>query len=256
MSIFRNKRFQQLLPIVFFILVLIIWEILVRALEVSKFILPPPSKIAEAFLSNPSRFVINTGWTAYEAFLGFSIGLFVGVFLAALIAQFRTLDLIATPYLVLIQVTPMVAIAPLLVIWFGFGLAPKVVIAFLISFFPITINTVIGLRSADRDALDLMRILAAPGYFSFLRVRMPFALPYLLSGIKIAAPAAVIGAIVAEFVSSTRGLGFIILSSKATLQIANIFVAIMGSALLGITTFLLAVFAESRLLRWHESQMR
>ena len=256
MKLLGNKRFRKLLPLVFVILVLISWEVLVRALDVSKFILPPPSKIVEAFLSDPSRFATSTAWTAYEAFLGFSIGLVVGVFLAALISQFRTLDHIITPYLVLIQVTPMVAIAPLLVIWFGFGLAPKVVIAFLISFFPITINTVIGLRSADRDALDLMRVLAATGHFSFLRVKMPFALPYLLSGIKIAAPAAVIGAIVAEFVSSTRGLGFVILSAKAQLRIADIFVAIVGSALLGITMFSLSVFAESRLLRWHESQMR
>ena len=176
--------------------------------------------------------------------------------LAAAIAYVLTLERTLMPYLVILQVTPIIAIAPLLVLWFGFGLVPKVLIAFLISFFPITVNTAIGLRSADKDALDLMKVLAAKEQFIFLRVRLPFALPYLLSSLKIAAPAAVIGAIIAEFVSSTQGLGYVILLSKSTLRTADLFVAIAGSASLGTTMFGLAVLVESRFLRWHESQIR
>ena len=256
MSLFTRTRFLQLLPLIFFGLVVVVWEAAVQILDISKFLLPAPSAVLNAFLDEPGRFVFHTWRTAYEALLGFGLGLALGVSLAAAIAYVRTLDRILMPYLVIIQVTPIIAIAPVLVLWFGFGLLPKVLIAFLISFFPITVNTAIGLRSADKDALDLMKVLAAKERFVFLRVRLPFALPYLLSSIKIAAPAAVIGAIIAEFVSSTQGLGYVILISKSTLRTADLFVAIVGSASLGITMFGLSVLTESKLLRWHESQIR
>ncbi len=256
MSVFTRSRFLRWLPLIFSGLVVVVWEGAVQALDISKFLLPAPSAILDAFLDKPQRFAFHTWRTAYEALLGFAIGLALGVFLAAVMAYVRTLERMMMPYLVIIQVTPIVAIAPVLVLWLGTGLAPKIAVAFLISFFPITVTTAIGLRSADRDALDLMKVLAATERFVFLRVRLPFALPYLLSSIKIAAPAAVIGAIVAEFVSSTQGLGYVILISKSTLRTADLFVAIVGSAALGITMFALSVLAESRFLRWHESQIR
>ncbi len=256
MGLFTRSRFLRWLPPIFFGIVIVGWEAAVQILDISKFLLPAPSSILNAFLDHPQRFLFHTWRTAYEALMGFAIGLALGVFLAAAIAYVRTLERMVMPYLVIIQVTPIVAIAPVLVLWLGTGLAPKVAVAFLISFFPITVSTAIGLRSADRDALDLMKVLAATERFVFLRVRLPFALPYLLSSMKIAAPAAVIGAIVAEFVSSTQGLGYVILISKSTLRTADLFVAIVGSATLGITMFGLSVLAESKFLRWHESQIR
>ena len=256
MSLQARSRFLRWLPLIFSVFVVIVWEAAVQILDISKFLLPAPSSIVTAFLDEPQRFAYHTWRTAYEAMLGFMLGLALGVFLAAVMAYVRALERMVMPYLVIIQVTPIVAIAPVLVLWLGTGLAPKVAVAFLISFFPITVNTAIGIRSADKDALDLMKVLAATERFMFLRVRLPFALPYLLSSIKIAAPAAVIGAIVAEFVSSTQGLGYVILISKSTLRTADLFVAIVGSAALGVTMFALSVLAETRLLRWHESQIR
>jgi len=170
------------------------------------------------------------------------------------IAYSRTLEQAIYPYLVVTQVVPMIAVAPLLAIWFGYGPLPRVIIAFLIAFFPIVINTVIGLRSPDRNMIMLLRSMNARESEVLGKVRFPWALPYVFAACRVAAPTTIIGAIVAEFVGSDSGLGYVILYAKGYQQTDMIFVAILASAALGIAFFAAVVVVESRLIGWHESR--
>ncbi|MTD12342.1 ABC transporter permease subunit [Nakamurella sp. YIM 132087] len=237
------------------IVIIGLWEASVQLFGIPIYVAPAPSDIVETFLVRPGYYIDATLWTGLEAVLGLIAAVVFGVAVALAVSASRILDRIAMPYLVLLQVTPTIAIAPLMSIWFGFGFTPKVVVAFLSSFFPIIVSTAIGLRSTDRDALDMLKVIAAPGRFVFFRARIPFALPHFLGSLKIAAPAAVIGAMVGEFVSSTRGLGYVIMTSQASLRTGALFVAIIGSALLGVATFAIATWSEKRFLRWHDSQI-
>jgi NitT/TauT family transport system permease protein len=157
------------------------------------------------------------------------------------------------PYLVVLHITPIVAIAPLLAIWFGLGMTTKVVVTFLIAFFSITVGAASGLRAADPDQVMLMRSLNASEMQILWRVRLPAATVPLMAGIRVAAPATVVGAIVAEFVSPDKGLGYLILEAKNSLNTAELFLSIAACAVVGLVFFGIATAAERRLLHWHPS---
>jgi NitT/TauT family transport system permease protein len=251
----RLLRGKWVLPAAVLVIVIGLWELVCRVFDVPRFVVPAPSLIWSSFTARPGDFAHHTWVTGYEALLGLLASLVIGVFLALMLAQWRLLDRIMTPYLVLLQVTPTIAIAPMLTVWFGYDAMPKIVTAFLTSFFPVVIMTTVGLRSSDRDVLDLFRVLAAPRRFVFWRVKIWFALPQFLGALKIAVPAAVIGAIIGEFISSTKGLGYVLMTAQASLNTGVLFVAIICSSLLGIAAFAVAAAAEHVLLFWHESQM-
>lgn len=232
-----------------------VWELVCRIFAVPKYVVPMPSLIADTFFDKPGVYLEATWVTGLEAALGLAAAVVLGVVLAVIVAQWRAMDRTLTPYLVLLQVTPTIAIAPMLTVWFGYDTLPKVITAFLTSFFPIVITTAVGLRSADRDVLDMLSVISAPQRFVFFRAKIWFALPHFLSALKVAVPGAVVGAIIGEFIASTQGLGYIIMTAQASLNTGALFVAIVGSAFLGVLTFALASFAERRLLHWHESQM-
>lgn len=252
----RARSLRRWLPLVALVTTIVVWEAVIRTSDIPSYLFPAPSAIVQSFLDDPGLVWQNTLTTGSEAVLGFLLGVVIGVVVAVAIAYSQTVERIIYPYLVLTQVTPIVAIAPLLVIWFGIGLAPKVVVAFLVAFFPIAVNFAIGLKSPDRDMILLMRSLAASEPTVFRKIRVPFAMPYLFSAFRIAAPATVIGAIVGEFVTSNKGLGFMIVRAKATLDTATLFLAMIASALLGLFMFAIFGLLERRLLRWHESQSR
>ncbi|MGE2714720.1 ABC transporter permease [Mycolicibacterium litorale] len=243
------------LPVGVLILVVGAWEAASQVFGIPRYIVPSPSLIWSTFWERPAEYAFHAWVTGYEALLGLLAALVIGVLLALLLAQWRLLDRIMMPYLVLMQVTPTVAIAPMLTIWFGYDAMPKVVTAFLTSFFPIVIMTTVGLRSADRDVLDLFHVIAAPRNFVFWRVKIWFALPQFLGALKVAVPAAVVGAIIGEFISSTQGLGYVIMTAQASLNTGVLFVAILCSSLLGIAAFAVTSAVTRKLLYWHESQM-
>jgi NitT/TauT family transport system permease protein len=242
----RSERLERFLPLFGLVVLVAAWEFAVRAFDLPSYLLPAPSAVIGRILDNLGTFAGHIAVTAYEALLGLSIAIVIAVVLALLLSRSRRAERLVFPYLVLIQVTPIVAIAPLLIIWLGPGLEPKVAIAVIIAFFPIVVTTVTGLQSADPAALDLMRSYAATEIQEYRYLRIPHAVPYLLAGFRIAAPLAVVGAIVAEMVGSDKGLGFLIIRAKGILDTELLFAGILGSALLGISLFLAFSALERR----------
>jgi ABC-type nitrate/sulfonate/bicarbonate transport system permease component len=226
------------------VLLLVVWESGVVALRVPTFLLPAPSSIVERLLRDPGYIVDQVLYTGLEAAAGLGIAIAVALVMAVLITRSHLLERIVYPYLVLIQVTPIVAIAPLLIVWLGTGIEPKIGIAALIAFFPIVVNVTAGLKSASDQALELMRSLAASEPQVFRFVRIPFAVPFAFAAFRIAAPVSVIGAIVGEMVGSNQGLGFVVMRAKGVIDTPLLFVGILGSAFLGIGMFLLFVLLE------------
>jgi NitT/TauT family transport system permease protein len=187
--------------------------------------------------------------------LGFSLGAGVAILLAVFMAHSRFLEKSLFPVAIMVKVTPIVAIAPLLAIWFGFGLLPKVFIAALIVFFPVMVNAVVGFRSVNPRALDLLRSLAASPWEVFFKLRVPSSLPYLFAAFKVSIPLSVIGAVVAEWFSGQDGLGRVIQVSNSNLDMPMAFAAIVSLAALGISLYLITSALERRLLFWHESSI-
>jgi putative hydroxymethylpyrimidine transport system permease protein len=221
-----------------------------EALSIEPYLVPAPSEIASSLWENRSLLAENAWVTMREMLLGILVALLVGVGFAALMHRWRVLRDAAYPLVVASQTIPIVVIAPILVVWLGYGLAPKVVIVALICFFPVTVSALDGLRSADPEAIKLMRTLDASRWQSFRRVEAPSALPSLFTGAKIAVVVAPIGAVFGEWVGSSAGLGHMILTDNANLEVAREFATVlvlsaMALALMGLTTL-----AEHRVVTW------
>lgn len=233
--------------------VLAAWEGWVRLRDVKPYLVPAPSRVAERLYQDPSLFLTQGLRTLEGAMLGFALGASIAFLLATVMAQSRWLERSIFPLAILVKVTPMVAIAPLLTIWFGFGLMPKVFIAALIVFFPIMVNALVGFRSVNPNALALLQSLAASRTEIFLRLRVPSSLPYLFAAFRVSIPMSVIGAVVAEWFSGDRGLGALIYVANNNLDMATAFAGVFSLALLGVGLYLLTIYIERRVLFWHES---
>ena len=230
-----------------------IWEAWVRLRHVKPYLVPTPSSVARRLGDDPSLFLREGFHTLEGALVGFLLGAGIAFLLAALMSQSRFLERAVFPLAILIKVTPIIAIAPLLTIWFGFGLFPKVFIAALIVFFPVMVNALVGFRSVSGDALWLFESYAASPAEVFLKLRVPSALPYLFAAFKFSIPLSVIGAVVAEWFSGDRGLGRVIYVANSNLDMATAFAGIFSLALLGVGLYLLSTIIESKVLFWHES---
>ncbi len=229
----------------------LLWEGLARLSGFPTFILPLPWQVWVRFLDvlKNGQLAYHTGLTLGEVLAGLGLGLALASVLGYVIAKSPALERALTPYIVASQAVPIVAIAPLLVIWFGSGLRSKVLICALIVFFPILINTVLGLRSVEPDLRDLLRSLKASPWQTFTKLELPAALPILLSGLKVGATLSVIGAVVGEFVGADRGLGFLINFAKGQYDTALVFVAVIGLVLIALGLFGVVTLLERLLLR-------
>jgi len=242
---------RQTIPVVIFlILVLIFWEFCVYIFNIPEYLLPKPSVIFTKLFQSLSFLYPHIGVTALESFLGFLLGILLGTLLAIVFVHSKTLELSVYPYAIALKTVPIVAIAPLLIVWFGNGILPKVIVAAIISFFPVVVNTVKGLRSIDEEAFDLFDSLAASKWQVFIKLRIPTSLPYIFSSLRIASTLAVIGAIVGEFSGADKGLGFFILISSHRLETVDMFVGILLSSLLGITFFYAIALIEHYAVPW------
>ncbi len=228
------------------------WELVVRGFNVPMLLMPPPSAVAGALWRGlvSGTLLHHLGVTLFETVAGFLLGAVGGLVLGALIAQSARLERLVYPYVVAFQTVPKVALAPLIVIWFGFGLSAKVVIAATIAFFPVLANTVVGLRAVPADQLELMRAFLATKPQTLWKLRVPQALPYVLVGLDVAAVLAVIGAVVGEFVSAKEGLGFYILQAGFALDTPGVFAALVLLAAMGIAIHLGMRALRRRLLHW------
>jgi NitT/TauT family transport system permease protein len=235
-----------------FVVVVGAWEALIRWAEVPLYVAPPPSAIWRSLVNGlgSGLFLGNALVTLTEALLGFAGAAVLAIALGSAIAQSCFVKRVLYPYLVAIQTTPKVAIAPLFIIWFGFGITSKIIMAGIVSFFPILVNVITGLRSTDPQKIELMRSLRASRWQTFRMVKLPSALPMIFAGLHIAVIFSILGAIVGEFVGSKKGLGNLILQMNFNLDTAGVFAALVCLSTMGITLHLLMHWLQRRIVFW------
>jgi NitT/TauT family transport system permease protein len=250
-KMFKSSR-QYLYPFLFFVFVLFLWEEGTKVFEVPRFILPAPSIILDKFLSSDVNLWLHTRVTVIEAVLGFAIASVLGFVLAIFITMFETVELTIYPYLIALSTIPILAIAPLLILWFGFGMLPKIIVATLICFLPIVVNTIRGFRSVDYRLLELMFSLNANDWQVYRKIRFYTTLPYTFAALKVSISAAVVGAVVGEFLGSDTGLGYLIIRASTRLDTALLFMSIAVLAVLGVSLFLLVSYLEKKILYWYD----
>ncbi len=251
-----RQRLAQHRAHLFALLVLIVavglWALLVEWQAYPPFILPSPTLVWQKFLSMAAGGVLwgHIGVTVLEIVLGLGIGLSTAFVLGYLLGKHHALERIAAPYIVASQSIPIVAIAPLIVIWMGSGLASKVAVTALITFFPTLVATIVGIRSVDPDLHDLMCSLRATRSQLFWKLELPASLPVIFGGLKLSVTLAVVGAVVGEFMGATAGLGYLINLSRGVLDTPMMFVAILLLVIIAQALYLTVTALEARLLRW------
>lgn len=219
------------------------------------YLVPAPSAVVARFTGDWPFFLREALVTIAEASAGFVVGTAVAFAIASAMVRSRLLERTLFPLAILVKLTPIVAVAPLFTLWFGFGSAPKVAIAALITFFPMVVNAFVGLRSADPQELAFLETLGASRSEIFRLLRIPSALPYLFSGARISLNLALIGAVIGEWMGADRGLGRVILVANANLDLATLFAAVLLLAAIGIAANALVGTAEQRILHWHPVQL-
>jgi len=245
------KLIAKLTPFAGILVFLAIWEAAVAVLKVPAYLLPPPTEIVRVFINDFAKLAFH-GWvTAYEMLLGYALAVAIGIPLAIAITSSERFDRFVMPQMLFFQVVPKVAIAPLFLVWFGVGALPKVLVAFLISFFPIVIDAAVGLRSMSTEMRDLARSMGASRLQVFAQFRLPTSLPYLFSGLKVAATLAVAGAVVGEFVGADKGLGYLLLVTNSNLETALMFATLFALTFIGLAFFYAVEFLEALLIPWH-----
>jgi len=252
----QGVSWRRFTPFFSILSLLILWQLLAAAEVYPAFLLPPPLAVLETFrevLADGSLWH-HTQVTLYEMLVGLAFGVSSGVLLGYLIARHPLLEQILAPVIVAFQSTPIVAYAPLLIIWFGSGPASKIVTSAVIVFFPTLMNTIVGIRSVPVDLRDLMKSLRASWWQAFIKLEIPAAMPVLLTGLKTSVTLAVIGAVVGEFVSAGEGLGFLVTLARNQYNTPLVFVAVLTMTALSLSLYGLVSLIEWRVLRWQRSQ--
>jgi NitT/TauT family transport system permease protein len=251
----RNQwKHTHWIPPIAIVLALVLWDVLVRVTGLPAFILPAPQAVAERFVRalSDGSLLRNASVTLFEILLGLASGAFSAILMGYAVAKSRLFERIVSPFLVASQAVPIVAIAPLLVIWFGQGIQSKVLICALIVFFPVLVNTVVGLRAVPRSLNELMHSLHASRWQILRHLEIPSAMPVFLGGLRIGATLSVIGAIVGEFVGADKGLGFLINVGRGQYDTALVFVAVFTLVGLALGLYGIVIYLEHRLLAWQE----
>lgn len=230
-----------------FAALIVVWQLAVSFLGLREYLLPSPASVWHAFFSDEIPWARHVWVTGVEIIGAFVFAGVSGVVLGMAIAWSSTMSRALTPFLVFVNTLPKVAVAPLFLMWMGYGILPNMLIGALIGFFPVVINTSVGLMQIDQDLVDLGRVFNAPKWKVFLKIRVPNAYPYILSALKVTATAAVVGAIVGEFVASQRGLGYVIITTQSSMNTPVAFAALVWISILGLVLFGF-VAALSRLL--------
>jgi NitT/TauT family transport system permease protein len=247
----RHRAAAMLYPLGTLMLVLAAWEAAVRFLRIPVFLLPPPTVIAEAMYLNAAQLAQEGLATAVEIALGFGLSVAVGIPLALAIFLWPPFARTIYPLLVSSQAVPKVAVAPLFIVWFGLGLLPKVLIAFLIAFFPVVINTAMGLAAIEQEKIYLARSMGLGAFATFFKIRLPNALPSIFAGLKISITLAVVGAVVGEFVGGQGGLGYLLLIANGSMDTALLFAGLVALTILGVVFFAAIGLVERLVLPPH-----
>jgi NitT/TauT family transport system permease protein len=252
-SLVSGRMSSYLYPGVATLALFVAWEAFARLGGISPFLLPAPSEVLITTVTQFPLLAHMSVVTAAEFLLGFALGVLIGLPLGALIVYAKPVELAFYPLLVAFQTIPKAAVAPIFIVWLGTGITSKVLIAFAISFFPIVIDTVVGLRSAQPETIYLARSMGANALQVFWYVRFPNALPAIFGGLKVASTLAVVGAIVGEFVSADKGLGYLVLVANGELNTRLVFACVLMLTVLGIAFFFMIEVLERFVVRWHVS---
>jgi NitT/TauT family transport system permease protein len=251
---FRDAISRSWRPVALLVACVAAWWVITAADLVQSYLVPSPGRTLQVMVDKRG-YIGHHGWvTTYETLLGFAIAVVAGVFVAVIMVYSTSTEKTLYPILLFAQVVPKVAIAPLLVVWLGFGLAPKVVVAVLISFFPVVISMVTGLKAVDPEMIQLSATMGAGPLQTFTKIRFPASLPHLFSGLKVAVTLAVTGAVVGEFVGANEGLGYVIQQANGNLDTPMLFSGLLVMSLIGVVLFVLVELAERLLLPWHASR--
>ena len=230
-----------------------LWEAAVRFFNVAPYLLPPPSTVVTELAARWPRVLDSAMITTQEILAGYLLAVVVSVPLALLITYSRTLESTLYPLIVFLQIVPKIAIAPLFIIWFGFGFTPKLLLVFLLSFFPIVVSSIAGFKSLDPDVMDLARSTGASEWLMLRKIRLPQALPSIFTGLKVGAALAATAAVVAEFVASNRGLGYLLLEYNGNLETAMVFAVVLVLSAIGLLVYYAVELLEKLAIPWHVS---
>jgi NitT/TauT family transport system permease protein len=252
MSLHRFAR-SVVLPFLIFVVFVGAWEAGARAELFPAYVLPAPSAIAERCGETADIMIWHCLVTCEEVLLGFLLAVVVGIFLAAVIVYVKLLEEAVYPWLIVIQVVPKVALGPLLVVWLGVGFLPKVMISFLLAFFPVMIDAIVGLRSIHRDSVFLLKSMGASRAKRFYYMQLPNALPHIFGALKVSITLAAVGAIVGEFIGADKGLGYVLVVATGTLDTVLIFVALVWITAMSLVLFAVIALLEKVCVSWHSS---
>jgi len=241
-------------PLIVFALMFVLWEFAVHLTGVKEYLLPPPSKVWTEFLKR-YPIVMHGAWvTTQEIIAGYLLAVVVSIPLALSVAYSRFVETAIYPVVVFLQIVPKIAIAPLFIIWFGFGFTPKLLLVFLLSFFPIVVASIAGFRSVDPEIMDFARTTGASGWKMFFKIRLPQALPDIFTGLKVGAALSATAAVVAEFVAADSGLGYLLLQYNGQLETPMVFAIVVLLSLIGLAVYYVVEIIERIAIPWHVSQ--
>ena len=243
-------------PVIGTALIITVWHFYIVVFKVAPVVIPPPLRVLEALIKNWGLLLVQSWTTFLECVYGFALAVAIGILIAVTVTASRTLNLMFYPILIATQSIPTVAIAPIVLVWFGIGLESKIAIAFIVAFFPMVVNTAAGLRGTPEDLLDLARSLKCTRLQIFWKIQVPSALPFIFSGAKVAVTLAVIGAVIGEFVGSDSGLGNLLLVANAQVNSPLVWASLVLLSVLGMLLYAAVVGAERLLMPWAESAQR
>lgn len=244
---------RLLTPLAGFAILFLLWGLITAIFDIPEYLLPSPIGVVRRLILEWRNLVTQSTYTIIEVLAGFLGSVAIGIPMAFAVVLSRRVEAVVLPMVVASQAIPKVAIAPILVVWLGFGLLPKIVISFLIGFFPILVSTIAGLKSIETEMIDLVRSMRASATKVMLRVRLPAALPQIFSGLKVSISLSVVGAIVGEFVGADRGLGYLLLTATGALDGTLVWATMLVLIGLGILLFQIIVAFERVAIRWHVS---
>ncbi|MEZ3160371.1 ABC transporter permease [Microbacterium sp. BWT-B31] len=254
-----NAKTTKILPWVttpiLLIVIIAVWQVIVTAFNVNALVFPSPGAVGESMLRllGTSELWVNAGYTALETVVGFLIAVVVGVILGVVLGKMFWLEVSLRPFIIVTQVVPKVAFIPLFVMWFGFGMNSKIVLAFILAFFPVMMNVLLGVRSVEQGHREVLKSLGASRWQTFTQMEVRSLMPYLFAGMEVAIVLATIGAIVAEYMSGTTGLGFMLISSLNGGDAAGMFAIIVFLSILGLVLYFLVSGSKRFVIPWHES---
>lgn len=248
---FRNIS-DRLIPTIFILIILIVWQAVVSGGLVERYILPAPLDITDALIKNWSTILMHTGVTFFEGMTGLLVSIVFSFIVAIVMDQFVLFKKAVYPILVISQTVPIIIIAPLLAMWFGFGIAPKIFVVVLVCFFPITVNLIEGLQSVDHELIDLVRSMGGKKIQIFTKIKLPFALPYFFSGLKIAATYSIMGAVIGEWLGGKAGLGVFMLRARHSFALDLVFASILVIVILSIGIFYGIAFLQKVIMPWEK----